>query len=102
MVLALRRAGHAARLDEPGQWLDGIGAGDDACLLLGQAPGYEPDQRALNLWWPAPGGAQPAPVFDHVLPDQPLPPATDQAAWDSIAAGILTVTQHLLSAERSA
>jgi hypothetical protein len=99
-VQALRRQGHAARLDEPNQWQDGIGAGDDVSLVLGDAAGFEPDPRALTLYWPAEGTEAPAPPFDHVLPATRLPPATDRPGWDAAASQISIVALHLLSAGR--
>ena len=101
LLLALRRQGHAARLDEPAAWQDGIGAGDDASLVLGEAPGFEPDARALALWWPQAEVAPPLPAgFDHGFADLPPPAADDTAGWDGVASRILSETQRLLLAPR--
>lgn len=100
LVQALRRQGHAARLDEPNQWQDGIGAGDDVSLVLGDAAGFEPDPRALTLYWQAEGTEASVPPFDHVLPATRLPPATDRPGWDAAASQISIVALHLLSAGR--
>jgi GT2 family glycosyltransferase len=106
LLLALRRQGHAARLDPPAAWCDGIGAGDDASLVLGDSPGGDtpgddPDPRALALWWPPAGldAALPA-SFDHAFRALAAPDPADAKAWDGVAAHILAITQRLLAGER--
>jgi hypothetical protein len=97
LLLALRRLGHAARLDEPLSWMDGIGAGDDVSLVVSQTPDFEPDPRALTLWWPPGLVAAPLPPgFDHAFLDLAAPVAGDTDGWNALAGQILTVTEQLL------
>ncbi len=92
LCLALRQLGHGARLDLPGQWQDGIGAGDDASVVLGPAAGYEPDPRGLNLLCGATG---PLPAGFH----RGLPAPPDLAGLDATARDIVNLTQLILDAD---
>ena len=94
LVQALRRQGQAARLDPAGTWQDGIGAGDDVSLVLGDAPGFLPDLRGLNLRWPF--GAPTPDGFDHVFDKLPCPAPDDLAGFDAIAEMLISITQRLL------